>query len=339
MPSLRGPASGQGKYKGKYGVDTANRLRQQYNARVATNTQPDRRPTVIETPPSPPPSTKGAQLNYNPKELIYNVGCVKDAYFRNSNGFFQEMSTSKLGTATDRPSIVTGPNQLWQNSGTNKGMITLFVPENSDPNVDGAVVPNKDSKLQPAEHRRYGFQFHYNPTTIKMDYAGAPNTDVTMEISGQGDNQEKFNLIGGQVNQSTISFDIVLNRVFDMNYYDATGRIKEPARTNKDPLYFPRMPENAAEEQLIFNKGTMYDLEFLLSTVIGYRLNTKFRGVTADVGWLSGRPVELYLGKSLRYVGFINAFSIQHQMFNERMVPIFTVANLNFNRIPDYAGM
>lgn len=285
---------------------------------------------------APPPDTRGPALTYNANELLYNVGCVKDAYFRDSRGFFKTMSTTAEGKVSDRVTTVTNPNQLWQKVGTNKGMITLFVPASSDPGQDGAVVPASDSKLQPAENRRYGFQFHYNPTEITMNFAGAPNTDAGLEISGQ----EKFNLVGSQVTQSTISFDMVFNRVFDMNYYKEDGTIK-PEFKKKDGinLYSPRMPKDATEEKQIFNKGTMYDVEFLLSTVLGFKLNTKLRGVTADVGWLSGRPVELYLGRSLKYVGFINNFSLTHKMFNERMTPIFSIASLSFNRIPDYNGM
>lgn len=283
-----------------------------------------------------PPDTRGTPLTYNANELIYNVGCVKDAYFRDSRGFFKEMSTTAEGKVSDRVTTVTNPNQLWQKVGTNKGMITLFVAASSDPGQDGSVVPSTDSKLQPAEHKRYGFQFHYNPTEITMNFAGAPNTDAAMEISGE----EKFNLVGTQVTQSTISFDMVFNRVFDMNYYNEDGTIKNEFK-KKDGvnLYSPRLPKNTTEEKEIFNKGTMYDVEFLLSTVLGFKLNTKLRGVTADVGWLSGRPVELYLGRSLKYVGFINNFSLTHKMFNERMTPIFSIASLSFNRIPDYNGM
>ena len=287
------------------------------------------------------PHPPGPALTYDSKELVYNVGCVQDAYFSDNPGFFNEMSTTKPGNVSDRPTVITNMEELWKKAGTNKGMISLFIPKN--PNTSGvdSIVPTTDNPLQPFEHNRYAFQFHYNPSTIKMDYAGAPNTDVGLQTSGN----EGFNLVGAQVNQSTITVDIVLNRVADMKYFDEKGNLNADAKRRK--VYSPRMPKNSTEgmpnklteEQEIFNKGTMYDLEFLLSTVIGYRLNTAFRGVTADVGWISGRPVELNLGKSLRYLGFINAFNVEHKMFNERMVPIFTLATLSFNRIPDYSGI
>jgi len=279
--------------------------------------------------PGPQP---GPPLNYSNKAFEYNVGAVRDAYFSKAVSFHKLLTPGSTTVVSDNPTTIASPDELWKGAGKNKGMISLFLPSTSGA-MDG-VVPNVDSKLQPAEYAKYGFQFHYNPTSIGMNYAGAPNTDVGLEVSGQ----EGFNLVGAQVNQSTITFQIIINRVADMKYYefvDGKGRLKSGIDDN---LYSPRKPTPAEQDQ-IYRKGTMYDIEYLLSTVIGYRLNTKYRGMTADVGWISGRPVQLYLGQSLRYLGFINNFGINHTIFNERMVPVFTTAELSFNRIPDYAGI
>jgi len=278
------------------------------------------------------PAPTNVTLDYSNKKFTYNIGCVRDAYFSKKASFHQELTPNATGAINDNPSVVTSSNDLWQKSGTNKGMITLFIPNDSGAGIDG-VTPTTDSKLQPAENELYGFQFHYNPTTISMVYSGAPNTDVGLEISGQ----EAFNLVGAQVSQSTISFDIILNRISDQKYYTEAGVLK-PEFAKDTSLYSPRIP-TADEQKEIFKKGTMYDIDFLLSTVIGYKIDTKYRGRTADVGWLSGRPVTISLGQSLRYLGFINAFSVKHVIFNERMVPTFTTLSLSFNRIPDYAAI
>jgi hypothetical protein len=275
----------------------------------------------------------GPALDYNNKPFEYNIGAVRDAYFSKTTSFHNLLTPGSTMAVNDNPTTVASPDELWKGAGKNKGMISLFVPSNPNSGMEG-VVPGTDSKLQPAEHAKYGFQFHYNPTTIDMNYAGAPNTDVGMEVSGQ----EGFNLVGAQVNQSTISFQIIINRVADMKYYEFSGGKGKLKSGLDDRLYSPRKP-TASEQDQIYRKGTMYDIEYLLSTVIGYRLNTKYRGTTADVGWISGRPVQLYLGQSLRYLGFINNFSVKHTIFNERMVPVFTTAELGFNRIPDYAGL
>lgn len=280
--------------------------------------------------PAPPPVT----LNYDNKKFEYNIGCVRDAYFSKRQSFHQALVPNAKGALKDSPVKIASSEELWSKAGTNKGMITLFIPTDKSEvlGLDGAT-PSEGSSYAPKEWAKYGFQFHYNPTSIDMIYSGAPNTDAGLEISGN----EKFNLIGAQVSQSTIAFDIVLNRVADMKYYNENGKIKAEV-PDRDNLYAPRFPDNT-EQQAIFKKGTMYDVEFLLSTVVGYRIDTKYRGRTADVGWLSGRPVTLSLGKGLKYLGFINAFSVKHVIFNERMVPVFSTLSLNFNRIPDYAGI
>ena len=313
-----------------------------YNAKIASNYKSvtdgslgrvlteayDQRVAAASTPPAPAPIV----LNYDNKKFSYNIGCVRDAYFSKRQSFHQELTPNATGAIKDSPVKIASSEELWSKAGTNKGMITLFTPTDSGMGLDG-TTPVEGSPYSPKEWEKYGFQFHYNPTSIDMVYAGAPNTDVALEMSGQ----EKFNLIGAQVSQSTLALDIVLNRVADMKYYDEKGKIKADV-VDRDNLYAPRFPDNT-EQQAIFKKGTMYDVEFLLSTVIGYRLDTKYRGRTADVGWLSGRPVTLSLGKSLKYLGYINAFSVKHVIFNERMVPVFSTLSLNFNRIPDYAGI
>jgi hypothetical protein len=166
-----------------------------------------------------------------------------------------------------------------------------------------------------------------------MTYSGTPAIDIALSASGN----DPFNLLGQQGSQSTIDFDLVLNRVADFKYYDANGRIKTEYKNSS--IYSPRMPKDAAEEQEIYNKGTMYDVEFLLSAVIGFKSDTSLRGTTADLGWLTGRPVKLSLGKSLKYVGAIDGFSVNHTMFDVRMVPIFSTVKLSFKRIPDFAGL
>jgi hypothetical protein len=93
------------------------------------------------------------------------------------------------------------------------------------------------------------------------------------------------------------------------------------------------------EEQDIYNKGTMYDLEFLLRVLMGTTMDSYLRGEnTADMGWLPAIPVELHLGKSLRYLGVVNSLNINHMIFNERMVPLFSTVDIAFARLPDYPG-
>jgi hypothetical protein len=275
-------------------------------------------------------TTKAApKLNYGKKAFTYNVGCVSEAYFSPKSAF-DTLLHAEAGGSQNNPVTVKSSKELWSKSGTNKGMVSLFIPKDTKVNQDGVTLPD-NANLQPYAYAKYAFQFHYNPTTIDMVYSGSPNQDQGAVASGG----MPLNLFGQAVSQSTISFDIVLNRIADMKYYDPTTQL---LAANSGADYSPRTPTTAEQKQ-IYNKGTMYDLDFLLSTVLGYQLSTSFRGVTADVGWIIGRPVEVSLGTSLHYLGVLNSLSVKHTIFNERMVPIFSTVSLEFSRLPDYKGM
>jgi hypothetical protein len=267
-------------------------------------------------------------------DLIYNVGCVESAYFSQEKNF-GKLFNIKLGT---KPAIVSNARDLWSASAANKGMIVLTVFNKNKGDTDIMVPGGTNNTLM----ARYGFQFHYNPGSIEMSYTGVPPMDINY-VATQDD---PFNIIGtagSNVTQSTITFDIILNRTMDHQYYSVplnengnqSGRAALTDPTKQ--IYSPRNPD-AIDQVAIWQKGTMYDVEFLLRTIMGFAYATELRGVTADVGWLSGRPVDLHLGQSLRYRCFISGFSLRHVIFNERMVPIFSTLSLSFNRLPDVIG-
>ena len=71
----------------------------------------------------------------------------------------------------------------------------------------------------------------------------------------------------------------------------------------------------------------------------GFEVDSQLgRGKTADMGFVIPRPVELHLGNKLRYLVYINGFSLNHVIFDERMVPMFTTLSVTANRVPDYGG-
>jgi hypothetical protein len=82
----------------------------------------------------------------------------------------------------------------------------------------------------------------------------------------------------------------------------------------------------------------MYDLEYLFKAVNGPGGDYKsiLRGQTSDVGWLNGVAVEFHLGKNLRYLCRINSISVNHAIFNERMVPTLTTVNISASRYYDF---
>jgi hypothetical protein len=281
----------------------------------------------------------------------YNVGSVAEAYFSPRTSW--KTLFDKFGASgTNSPVTVGQASQLWETSKTNKGMIQLWTQQIQNGNTPILSTPGTTAPGSPQAYDinktlgPRGFQFHYNPASVDMQYSGMAGVDANFEASGL----DKFNMLGVPAGTtSTVSFSILVNRVFDLQHYDeATGKLTgdgadKCARVGRCP-YSPRHPL-AWEQEDIYNRGTMYDVEALLRVLVGWTIKpymgaraSKEDGETADMGFLIGRPIELHLGKSLRYVGYIGSISVNHVLFDERMVPLFTNIGFAFNRIPDYAN-
>jgi hypothetical protein len=251
--------------------------------------------------------------------LQYNASSVKETYFSTRTDF-----VNKLMLSNNQPTVVRSAGDLWTSVLGSKGMIVTSEQVLKAWNSGS----NKAQSSDYFDKHNYGFQFQYNPGTVAMSYFTSPNVDVTMITSGT----EMFNLAGVSGSQGSVSFQIIINRIFDMQYYDENGNLQNPER-------YPKRPASVKEEQDIYNKGTMYDLEFLLRVLMGTTMDSYLRGEnTADMGWLPAIPVELHLGKSLRYLGVVNSLNINHMIFNERMVPLFSTVDIAFARLPDYPG-
>lgn len=261
----------------------------------------------------------GTKTKPSSKGLQYNASTVQESYFSSTPAFTKEMNITG-----NSPSALSSATQLWTSAKTSKGMIVTSQQTLKAWN-SGSQQPTSANKF---DNHNYGFQFMYNPGTVNMSYYTSPNIDVTMMTSGQ----DLFNLSGVSGSQGSVSFQVVINRIFDMQYYKADGTLKQGARTK-----YSKPPVNAAEERMLWEKGTMYDIEFLLRTLMGTTMSSYLRGEnTADMGWLPAMPVELHLGSKLRYLGTVNSFNLNHVIFNERMVPLFTTCDISFARLPDY---
>lgn len=249
--------------------------------------------------------------------LSYNASSVKEAYFSNRTDFINKVMLSH-----NQPTVVRSAGDLWTSVLGSKGMIVTSEQVLKAWNSGS----NKAQSSDYFDKHNYGFQFQYNPGTVAMNYFTSPNVDVTMITSGT----EMFNLAGVSGSQGSVSFQIIINRIFDMQYYDEYGNLQNPDR-------YAKAPATSQEEKDIYNKGTMYDLEYLLRVLMGTTMSSYLRGEnTADMGWLPAIPVELHLGKSLRYLGVVNSLNINHMIFNERMTPIFSTVDIAFARLPDY---
>lgn len=175
----------------------------------------------------------------------------------------------------------------------------------------------------------YGFKFHYNPTTVNMTWAGMAGSNPVYQAAGL-DPAVPFsqNLFTGMIN-----FVVVLNRIQDLALLNKDGTYKNGSN--------PYSPVEVKPEdlKLIANKGTMYDLEYLFHAMHGFMTSTNYKstlmGRTNDPGWLPVRPVELHLGNKLRYRVRIASLEVNHKIFNQQMVPIFSEVSISCMRYWD----
>lgn len=216
-------------------------------------------------------------------------------------------------------------------------MIQTYIPRNNYLNnifagVDATTASDLQTATSITNLKKYGFQFHYNPADISMTIAGGAAVDYMKYVSGPS----KVMPDSG-ANGSAISFSVVLNRMFDFQYLTSSGTLRDNLTIKQ--VYGSSAPEGATTDlKDIYDKGTMYDVEFLLKTIVGFEMNTQLRGTTADLGFLLGRLIELHIGKSLRYLVNINGLTITHHLFDNRMVPLYSTVSITANRVPDFMG-
>lgn len=301
--------------------------------------------TTTTTTTAPVPKATTPKLNDDGAPKI-NISATKENYFSSIEG--------SVNTALERgvnfpisvndATLLKAAN-LWKSGVSNKGIIKTWQAPGGYTNTQltdtgGTLVNSNQTSLDSTVR---GFQFHYNPGSITMAYKGVPDVDVSMYSA----NIERFNLMGPTTNQSTISFSLVINRMTDAHYMEdpANGVFKKTSLGDYSTVY-NRAPVSGKYNELkaIYEQGTMYDIEFFLRVLLGFQIksalrNTSNGGLTADMGWVSPRPVELHLGNNLKYVVFIGGFEVQHVIFNDRMVPIFSTVSLTMNRVPDYNSM
>jgi hypothetical protein len=309
-----------------------NNYQRQFGSRSGgtTTTTGGTTETVAQSPPVTYSST-----------VIYNASTVKESYFYTGMSFVNNSDPDWQGSgATDKfdgtiwsgntPGKVNDARDLWQNTvATNsKGMIQTWLPPGNRASYVAGTDGNFTTLSSAQSIQRYGFQFLYNPTTIDMHYGGVADVDPGMQSSGT----EEYLLGGPNVFQSTIGIQVVINRMFDFQYINNTG-LKSGQISD---FYSGNVPTNS-DLKTIYDKGTMYDVEYLLQTMFPFEpYESQLRGKTSDIGFLGASPVELHLGNKLRYVAQINNISVNHVIFDNRMVPLFTTISISTNRIPDY---
>lgn len=261
-----------------------------------------------------PPPPKGG--------YYYNAPMVKYAYF---NSLGPQEQTAGVANA---PGNFGQGEDAWSNNFGAKGVIQM------DRATASNYANNVASSGNSYDPNLYGFKFLYNPTEVSMGWGVAEGMNWEGVRAGLDAGGNAFTQA---LQNSRISFSLLLNRTLDMNYLDSNGLIpglKSPYPTWEKPAGRTENDELAE----IYRKGTMYDLEYLFRTIMG--INSTFNSVllpgrTADFGWLQGVAVQLHLGSSLRYLVRISSLDVTHALFNDRMVPILSYLNVTCSRFND----
>ena len=269
------------------------------------------------------------------------------------NGAYMSLQ-SPQALAAANPDLITSPgtfknaaNEAWKTTSDNgiagaKGVIQMssFLAQHTKITADAKKQAFFDDSM-------YGFKFLYNPNSVSMTWG--INTEVNTQMESMG-LDKSVPLTAGLFN-STISFELLLNRIEDMNYINESGLIpgfNSPTTVNTTTLAgikaasapiknpYPT-PVDSQDLKSIYKKGTMYDIEYLFRAVNGYnsQYNSNLNGVTADRGWLYALPVELHLGDGLHYLVRLTTLNVNHTMFNERMVPVLSTVTITCTRYYD----
>lgn len=265
----------------------------------------------------------------------WNASFTKDSYFNAvqslMNGFVFGDREDNVIYASNTPSMnLETITSLFNDKGKgSKGVIrTWEFPAGAEPTLNTGEETTVD---MPPVLDKYGFQFQYNPSTVVLEYSlGAIDFDpFTVARIGAGPMYNSQGL-------GTFSLTLLLNRRKDITMMTSGGIIRPGYDFTKE---YAGTPPDAAARKAIYDKGTMYDIEYLFNTqmpIVEGGFKTQLRGKTSDIGLLFGIPVEVHLGKSMRYVCTVGSVQIEHQMFDHRMVPLISWVNIGLARIPDF---
>jgi len=297
------------------------------NTQNAINKLADKKPVV---PPKPTANNGGGTTtvtetgqNFNfSADYKYNAPLVAGAYL--GKGIAADSINGTLDTSgfpINAP-VFTDAYNAWRGVNGGRGTIQM---DRKFVNAIGKAQKNT-TKFDP---QMYGFKFLYNPTTVSMGWGVQQAMDPPYVASGE----DPFNPISAGLISSTIVFEVLINRIADFNHINPNGSLRGK---------YPYGETKVSSEDLrqIYNRGTMYDLEYFFKTINGPHgtFTSAYNGLTADSGWLRPSSLELHLGAGMRYRIRINEVSINHAIFNNRMVPILSTVRFVCGRFNDGPG-
>jgi hypothetical protein len=258
-------------------------------------------------------------------EYKYNAPLVSGAYL--NQGISADSLGGTLNTKgfTINAPVFTDAYNAWR--GVNGGRGTLQMDRKY---VNALAKKQKETARAKLDPQMYGFKFLYNPTTVSMGWGVQMMMDPEFEASGE----DAFNPISAGMISSTIVFEVVLNRIGDFNHLNEDGSLR-----GKYP--YGQIDVPTEDRKQIYNRGTMYDLEYFFKTINGPHatFTSAYNGLTADAGWLRPSSMELHLGAGMRYRIRINEVGINHLIFNDRMVPILSKVQFTCGRYNDGPGI
>lgn len=276
--------------------------------------------------PTQPPQTPAVAPS-----IRFNAPMVKSAYFRNDSVADRALVSRAVEPMLAEKMVKT--LSTFGDTNTNRGFI---VPNKRAIDAALSTQSAKEKAITGGFKTPYGFRFHYNPQSIDQTIGTLQGISPELLMSGK----DQANIITQPTQTSTISFQLYLNRIEDMNALAnyAVGENSTKITSDQDSLkYYPEIVKEE-DRKLIKNFGTMYDLEFLFKAVNGEMGGYKspLRGTkTADVGWLNGMAIEMHLGRKLRYLARIINISAKHILFTENMVPTLSVVTISAHRFHD----
>jgi hypothetical protein len=285
----------------------------------------------------PPPQPNADEVVYE-----YNAPMIKTGYL---NPFGPQGNAVADKKSMASPTFQNARN-AWKDAVPSRGTIqTSKVFAASFPTAKPTKTKGRRKSEQPC-----GFRFLYNPTDVSMAW-GIVDA-FSPEYAQSGSNGMSGVAIG--LMKGVISFSLLLNRIGDMNYLNQYGLMTsvdtsafvpgvDPAQRNSayNKAYAASNPYpetvSIEDQQSIYTRGTMYDLEYLFRAMGGpyAQYESGLNGLTADAGWLQPIPLELHLGAGLRYLVRVSSLDVKHIMFNDRMVPTLSTVNLTCTRYYD----
>lgn len=299
-----------------------------------------------DKPAGPEVKTSGGKVKFPYK---YNAPLVRNAYFNPTSITSKSLDALSINFAS-----YNNAQNAWKNAKPSKGAIQM----DREIVKDQLAAFDKSKTNVKIDPQLYGFRFLYNPKEVTMGWG------TQAQVDPQFIPKDETLPVSTGLTAASVNFTLILNRIEDMNYIDENGLVnatweqaqqKETALLNINEVTDPAQrtsilnsflaptfpyPEAVEGELLkeIYKKGTMHDLEYLFKVLHGPAgtFTNKFGIKTSDWAYLRLSIVELHLGDGMRYRVIIDDVSVNHTIFNDRMVPIFSTVRLSCRRLLDY---